>query len=95
MDDGSIFFTGNSTDRWPLNVTDHFTYTTDFMLRRTPENLKNEPFRDDAYLLQSSTGEVVARFRDLRLRYDTIETTMSRDCTTDYPGLYTGARPHR
>lgn len=83
------------TDRWPLVVTDHFTYATDWMLHRTPQNLKNKAFRNDAYISLISTGEPVARFRDLRLMYDTIETTMSIDCTSDYPELYTGSRPHR
>ena len=87
--------TGNSTDRWPLNVTDHFTYTEDVMLHRTPDTTKNKSFRNDAYLSLKSTGELVARFRNLRLQYDTIETTMSRDCTDDYPSLYTGSGPYR
>jgi hypothetical protein len=84
---------GIPLETWPVTTTDHFTYTSDWVLNRTPKELKNKAFRDDSYLLLKSTGEPVARFRDLRLMYDTIETTMSRNCTTAFPGLYTGLRP--
>lgn len=85
----------NPTDLMPVIGTDHFTWTSDWVLHGSPESPKNKAFRDDAYLSLKNTGEPVARFKDLRLRYDTIETTMDRACTTDYLELYTGSRPHR
>ena len=81
-------------DRFPVIGTDHFTYTTDW-LRRQSDWPRNKPLRNDAYLVSKSVGERVARFHDLRLLYDTIETTMSMDCTSSFPELYTGSRPHR
>ena len=82
-------------DRFPVIATNHFTYTTDWILHGKTEAPKNKAFRNDAYLALTATGEPVARFHDLRLLYDTIQTTMSEDCTSNFPELYTGSRPHR
>jgi hypothetical protein len=83
------------TDLWPIIANDHFFYTTEWVMHGKASVPKNKPFRNDAYLYLNATGEPVARFHDLRLSYDTIETTMSDDCTSKFPELYTGSRPHR
>jgi hypothetical protein len=82
------------TDLWPVITTPHFRAANDWVLDGKPMP-KNVAFRNDEYIFWTGTGERVAHFRNLRLRYDTIETTMSMDCTINYPELYTGSRAHR
>jgi hypothetical protein len=82
------------TDLHPVVGTKTFTVTNDWVLNGRPGAPTGKPYRNDKYIVHNSTGERVARFRDLNARVRTFEITLSWTCTDNHPHLYTGGPAH-
>lgn len=85
----------DATDIFPVVFTKSFTSTNDWVRRGRPDVPNNEFYKNDVYIVHSASGKPIAQFRSLSASVPSFGHTASWSCISDYPHLYTGARPHR
>lgn len=80
-----------STDLSPVVITDNYRWTNDSKKYGNPNVPNGYPYKNDVFVIQIGTEKPVARFRNLSMSVQYIDTNSTYNCIDNYPELYTGA----